>query len=544
LTDASLHVVVATTGPIVRWQARCVEALLSVPGVVIDRWIRLGDGEASRVRAAGAAATPVDPPIGVTPFALRPAAPTSEVASVGSLDLPVLSPLGENDPPVDVLLDLTHRAPAHPSWAGETWRFGYGPRLQADPVRASLVDWIVTPGRSRVALVSEPGHRILRDGRLSWVRGTELERVLLDPSDWPALAARGRIEGDVATSERQAPGSGAGTQTRGAGVPARELVERLPTPLLRVAGLGRRIERAPGFLVSHDAWNIGVVDAPIAALLESGRSLDASWLPARPGHFAADPFGIERDGTLHIFYEDYDQRAGRGGIGHVSIGPDGAWSDPEVVLDPGIHASYPFLVVDDGKPYLIPETSTANEVVLYETTAFPRGWRRAATLLSNVPAVDATVIQHEGIWWMFATHADLGPNHSLFLWYADSLRGPWRAHDRNPVKTDARSARPGGTPFVSNGRLYRPSQDCETVYGRAVVLNVVEELTPRVFVERPVKTLETSSASRFPEGPHTLSQAGSRTLIDGNRRRLVRETLELTARHRLRGLRRRIRTSS
>ncbi len=44
---------------------------------------------------------------------------------------------------------------------------------------------------------------------------------------------------------------------------------------------------------------------------------------------------------------------------------------------------------------------------------------------------------------------------------------PWVAHARNPVKTDARSARPGGTPFVVDGVLYRPGQD--SMVGRTAV---------------------------------------------------------------------------
>ena len=90
------------------------------------------------------------------------------------------------------------------------------------------------------------------------------------------------------------------------------------------------------------------------------------WLGRRSGHFAADPFGVERGGVLHLFFEDYDQKTGRGSIAYRSIDPSGTATEVETVLDPGVHASYPFIVERDGTTFMIPETSAAGELVLYE----------------------------------------------------------------------------------------------------------------------------------------------------------------------------------
>ncbi len=204
----------------------------------------------------------------------------------------------------------------------------------------------------------------------------------------------------------------------------------------------------------------------------------------------------------------------------------------ETVLDPGVHASYPFIVERGGATFMLPETSAAGELVLYEAADFPRSWRRVATLLS-APVADATVVEFDGRWWMFGTRTDRGPNNNLFVWHAPDLVGPWRPHEGNPVKTDARSARPGGTPFVVDGRLYRPSQDSSRIYGGGLVVNQIEVLTPRSFAERPVRTFLPEPGSSQPDGWHTLSTVGTKTLIDGNRRHFVPETLSLTLSRRL-----------
>jgi hypothetical protein len=199
----------------------------------------------------------------------------------------------------------------------------------------------------------------------------------------------------------------------------------------------------------------------------------------------------------------------------------GIVSEPEVVLDPGVHASYPYLIEHDGSTFMLPEISAAGELVLYEAVEFPLRWRPAATLLPAIPAADASIVKFDGRWWMFATRADRGANQNLFVWHAAAPTGPWLPHALNPVKTDARSARPGGTPFVSAGRLHRPSQDNGRLYGGRVVVNVVDILTPDDFAERSVGIVGPWPGSPYPDGLHTLSSVGGRTLIDGMRRHLV-----------------------
>jgi hypothetical protein len=85
------------------------------------------------------------------------------------------------------------------------------------------------------------------------------------------------------------------------------------------------------------------------------------------------------------------------------------------------------------------------------------------------------------------------------------------------VKLDIRSSRPAGTPFEHDGRLFRPAQDCAGSYGAAIVINEVTSLTPDRFSERPVARLTPEPRGPLPDGLHTLSAAGPRTLVDGKR---------------------------
>jgi hypothetical protein len=518
-TRSALRVAVATDVPIVEWQARCIEALAGVPGVSLERWIQVAPAQPAAIGGGGtgASASAVVP----TPAVLRELDPGNGADPLST----AAADAGANGA-VDVLLDLSAGGGAFPvPWASEVWRFRYGDGRSTDPVRALLLDYIRHPGRSRVFLIAEPGGRIVREGWLSWWRGEQLDRVLLDPVSWPATAALDRLDPKPAAGAAAAPPAETVPPRSGSG-------SEVPRPLLEIAAVARRGLSVASTFTRHDDWHVGVIDAPIDAVVASAADLPITWLTGRPGRFAADPFGLERDGVLHVFFEDYDQQLARGTISHLEIAADGTAGEPEPVLDPGVHTSYPFLIEDAGSVFLLPETSAAGQLVLYEAVDFPGRWRPAATLLEDIPAVDASVVEFEGAWWMFATRLDRGANHNLFIWHAPRLTGPWTPHTRNPVKTDARSARPGGTPFVSGGKLYRPSQDDSRGYGGRVVVNEVEVLTPGAFAERPVRWIEPPHDSPYRDGLHTLSGAGTRTLVDGNARHFVKETFrrDVTAR--------------
>lgn len=486
---------IATDGPILAWQGRAIEALAGVAGVAITRWDRLAPADGADVIGTGSGARRIV----AVPACLIGLPSGSDVAGG-----------------VDILLDLTAvGVPATHAESSETWRFGYGPTDSRDVAATALFEYVTTPTQARVTLVAEPSGVVLREGHLTCRREERLERVLLDTADWPASLAVGRTRGRGMHPAATTPAS-----------VSRDRAKTIPSPVLRIAAIGRRGLRIRTALTRHDDWNVGIIRAPITDVVARGGDLPIDWFPLRPGRFAADPFGVERDGLLHVFFEDYDQREGRGVIAHVAIGSDGQRSDPGVVLDTGVHASYPFLVEDEGITYMLPELSAANELVLYAATSFPNGWERAAILLSGVRAVDATVVEHQGRWWMFATIADRGAGHNLFLWHAPRLTGPWTAHAANPVKTDARSARPGGTPFVVDGILYRPSQDCSRTYGGAVVVSRVDVLTPDAFSETPVHWIRPRPDSPHRDGLHTLSAAGAQTLIDSKTLHLVPGVLQ------------------
>lgn len=296
----------------------------------------------------------------------------------------------------------------------------------------------------------------------------------------------------------------------------------LAVPVNPLVSDARALRGVKGFFVEeylrafrHDHWNIGIVDVPIHRFLGTDVRPDVQWLPPPPpGKYVSDPFGILREGTTAIFFEEFDFRSGKGVISFVREEADGGFSRPRVAIDLPFHASYPFLLEHAESLYCMPETGEASEVALYRAAEFPHRWTKEATLIRGVSALDSTILQRDGRYWLFCTNQDDAQASKLHLWFAPDLFGPWEPHPANPVIDDVRCARPAGTPFVVDGQLYRPGQDSSRTYGGSITVNRVVRLTSTEYREERVATLPPFPGP-YANGFHTLSAMGERTLVDG-----------------------------
>ncbi|CAA9512685.1 MAG: hypothetical protein AVDCRST_MAG91-1730 [uncultured Sphingomonadaceae bacterium] len=301
-------------------------------------------------------------------------------------------------------------------------------------------------------------------------------------------------------------------------------------------------------LFRHQQWGVGVIDAPVHEVvgLSGGKALShpVRWLSEPSGRFLADPFAIEHvaDGgtKLTIVAEDFDWSSNIGRISAVESTNSGTFGDPRLLMNFPFHMSYPFLFRHDERWYCVPETNEAREVCLYAFDPATLAWEKEATLLRNRRIVDSTLVHHDGVWWLFGTDEEQGANLKLHLWYADDLKGPWQPHPANPVKTDIRSSRPAGRPFVHEGRFYRPSQDCSRSYGGAVTLNLIRKLTPTEFEEEPVSSLGPAPGGPYPDGLHTVCGIGGRTVIDARRDVFIRQAFNAALSRKGAGLLRRL----
>lgn len=248
---------------------------------------------------------------------------------------------------------------------------------------------------------------------------------------------------------------------------------------------------------------------------------DVRRLAPADGTFWADPFLYRRDGSLHVFFEEFPFATGKGHISVLTLGHDLQPSAARVVLERPYHLSYPFVFEHAGELLMVPETAGNRTIEVYGCDRFPDRWSPRATLMNDIHAVDTTLLEHDGRWWMFTNIAPYRGSSNydeLFVFSSTSpLARDWTAHPMNPVVSHAGYARPAGPIRRTPQGLLRPSQDCTSEYGRAIRINRIDELSPTTYRETPLATIEPDWDPRI-VATHTLSCLDGVIALDGKQR--------------------------
>lgn len=272
--------------------------------------------------------------------------------------------------------------------------------------------------------------------------------------------------------------------------------------------------------ISKDFWRCGVVRCDMASIIRRGSldDLPITWIPGTAGlRYLADPFALWRDEKLHIFAEDFSYRDGIGRINVTVMDRNLAIIEQRLVLRENWHLSYPFVWFTGDDAWLMPEANEGGLLRVYRATDFPFGWEPAHDIVLDCVPIDASLLHHNYLWWLF--YAPAGPAGDrltkLHAAWAPRLAGPWHPHPGNPVLVDPDGVRPGGSPIVVDGLPYLPLQRCTESYGSGLRILRIDHLAPARF--RGTITAEISAppaASPYVDGCHTLSAAGPVTLID------------------------------
>jgi hypothetical protein len=267
-------------------------------------------------------------------------------------------------------------------------------------------------------------------------------------------------------------------------------------------------------------WRIGWRKVSTANDVWSNRNLGGvSWniLNDPIDRFYADPVPFYWNSRDYLFFEDFDYKTQKGIISVVVFGNDGEPGEVIPVLEEPWHLSYPFIIEVDGDIWMIPEASLSGKISAYRATNFPFSWEPHTSLVCDVEAADATIVKKDNKYWMFAVTREGvgGYSDTLAIWSANTLLGPWQAHNSNPVVVNDRTARPAGNMIWRDGNLYRPTQDCRNGYGAGLNLARVTKLDDDGF-EQVIE----ASLSPDPSWPgrklHTLNGNGHIEVIDGS----------------------------
>ena len=285
----------------------------------------------------------------------------------------------------------------------------------------------------------------------------------------------------------------------------------LPRRFARVRRAAEAARRRP---VSRRQWLLAYHFGTSGALTPTN---DTRLVVPPPDRYWADPHVAIVSGDYHVFFEEFVFSEGKGHIATMRLGKAGPQDVSRVALSVEHHLSYPFTFEFEGDWYMIPECAQSGRIDLHRADDFPLRWTPVKTLMDAVSAVDTTLVEHEGRWWLFATIRKLSgttPVSNLYLFSAGSpLSQEWEPHPLNPIVSGSAGARCAGG-FIRNGdRLVRPAQDARSSYGSGIQLSEIVRMTRNEYRERPAGALEPNRSSGF-IGLHTLTKRGDLTMVD------------------------------
>lgn len=274
--------------------------------------------------------------------------------------------------------------------------------------------------------------------------------------------------------------------------------------------VARVVKHAVRFAFEEVRWEVAVTNTPIDRFLDDPKAAWLHWIARDRSEFLADPFiAAPSDGPTRLLCETMTG----GSTSIVSIDLNDRFGARTPLLPNEGASSYPYVFEVGEELWLVPEQRQRRAIHAYRLNGKVEPLE--APIHEGIAAVDPTIVQHEGLWWLFCADQDDAPNHSLRIFWAHEPRGPWKAHARNPAKIDISGARPAGNFFMRDGVLHRPAQDCTGRYGQALAIQRIDVLTPQEFHETTVARIDASILHRKGAiGTHTLSYGDGWVALD------------------------------
>lgn len=183
--------------------------------------------------------------------------------------------------------------------------------------------------------------------------------------------------------------------------------------------------------------------------------------------YLADPFFIKEGDVFYLFVElKGDDNAN---IALLTSSDGENYNYKGVVLDENFHLSYPQVFKYKGEFYMLPETKSSNQVLLYKAANFPYDWRISDTLIKNRSLKDPSLLLSEELNLIVAVDDDL----KQYMFTATSLCDSW-TEVKKYNKRWGNETRPGGRFFKVDNNWYLPLQNRTLGYGTGISIYKLE----------------------------------------------------------------------
>lgn len=253
-------------------------------------------------------------------------------------------------------------------------------------------------------------------------------------------------------------------------------------------------------------WTMGIYQENIEDIIRS-KTFDPNirWLKIDSfDKFHADPFLLSsNNGHIKIILEDFAYDDDYGKIALLTLDKDFKQVNHKIILDTKSHLSYPFIFSENNKCYVFPETKQNGKLSCYEYDPLNESLSFVKDIL-DLPLLDSTILKCKNKYWIFATISERDNDSKLYVFFSDSLLGPYTSHPRNPIKSGLNGTRSAGNFIEVDGVIYRPTQNCQNIYGESITINKITELTETNVAEEPYMNISINRKNKHNCGIHTI----------------------------------------
>lgn len=276
-----------------------------------------------------------------------------------------------------------------------------------------------------------------------------------------------------------------------------------------------KIKRIINMLFYHESWDIMIIKDHGTHLFPDNTleilNKSAAQQLKKKYTFQADPFLIEKDDKLYVFYEAFSFRNSKGTLRCRILDRELTEIDDvklEGFDDLRCHLSFPFLININNQLFMIPESSERKEVLLFQSVEFPARWKQVKVLISDIELTDNVFISINEACYLLSTTMD----NEIIIHSADHIYGQWLRITPS-LKVSNPHHRGAGASYQVENKMYFLTQECTPeTYGKSIYIKELVTLNDANFDENLIEQI--NSSINHSDGVHTLNFSNNYIVYD------------------------------
>ena len=254
-----------------------------------------------------------------------------------------------------------------------------------------------------------------------------------------------------------------------------------------------------------DNWSLGFIEGTPDAII-NGNSYKVNYVKGIPkDRWYADPFILDYDDkVIELLVEEWRFKNHKGRIAKVTIDRNTySFINENILLELDTHLSFPFIKRANDEIYVCPENSESGAWKMYKYDRENESLKYVKTII-EAPLTDAISTNMFGDEIVFTTCLPTASGKILNIYGGGITKD---------FKFNSKEARGAGDLFKVDGVIYRPAQDCNGGYGKAVIIQRVSRQEDGTFSFKDVCKIK-STHPNFKRGCHTFNSYKGLIVID------------------------------